>query len=63
MEETDDLKTYCITPEEVESLLMDRYGGRIQPIKGALSERQKREKKRNQGNLEAYKAKTCESAG
>jgi len=61
MEEMDNLKIYSLMPEEVETLLAQWYGGKIQPVNGAMLESQKQKQRRAQASLGSTKPKESDS--
>ena len=55
MKESENVKTYTLSPEEVEALLMDKFGGRIQPVDSVMVAHQKQKQQQRQATFEAYK--------
>jgi hypothetical protein len=49
----DELKSYTLSPEELEIMLSADYGGKLQPVDRAKLSKQKQQK----ANVAAYKAR------
>lgn len=57
MKDSENMVTYTLTPEEVELMLVNKFGGRIQPVDSAMVAHQKQKQLQRQATLETYKAR------
>ncbi|MDR3562705.1 MAG: hypothetical protein P4N59_14895 [Negativicutes bacterium] len=52
-----ELKSYTLMPEEVEAILQNNFGDKLQPVDNVMLEQQKRKQQQHQANMETYKTR------
>lgn len=50
-----DLKSYTLSSEQIESLLMNEYGGKLQPVDNVMLAKQRQQKEHREATYQAYK--------